>query len=155
MGTNNYKWDNILIAIPYFDFIEHGYNEFIYDEYVESIQQQLEKIDFELCDKLENDRYYSHIIARWGLQDNDGMIKWLEVVVRAGYYNGANIDYIIDGDFGIESEQNSRYIAHYEAMNRKFNKQVSKLEKILRANGKELQQIGTMSNGEGVYKLKK
>lgn len=96
-----------------------------------------------------------HIVAKWGLLDNDGMIKWLEVVIRSGHYSGMNIDYTIDGDFGIEREQNKKQVAHYEAMNRKFDRQKRKVEKILRENGKELLKVGQFSNGEAVYKLKK
>lgn len=126
------------------------------DEYVADVQSQLEKIGFESCDKWDNDRSYEgKIIAKWGLEDNDGMIKWLEVVIRSGYYSGANIDYTIDGDFGIENEQNKKQVVRYEAMNRKFDRQVVKVEKILRKNGTEMLKVAQFSNGEAVYKIKK
>lgn len=172
MSTNNFKFENILIVLPDFNIYHNcedlecdleceesgnciGFDDFGYDYYITDIQEQLEKIGFEYCGEYDNDRNYGgKIIAKWGLQDNDGMIKWLEVVVRSGYYDGANIDYIIDGDFGIENENNKKQVAHYEAMNRKFDRQVVKVEKILRANGTELLKVGQFSNGEALYKKK-
>jgi len=82
------------------------------------------------------------------------MIVWLEVVIKSGYYSGANIDYTIDGDFGIENEQNKKQIAHYEAMHRKLDRMVEKTKKILRKNGTEMLKVGQFSNGEAVYELK-
>ncbi len=153
MSTNNFKFENILIVIPDFTFDEgQEYDTMSYDNYVGELFTELQKIGFEECDKWEKDNSYDgHIIAKWGLEDTDGMIKWLEVVIRNGYYADQNIDYVIDGDFGIENEQNKKQIAHYESMNRKFDRQVKKLEKILRANGEELKKVGNFSNGEAVY----
>lgn len=162
MSTNNFKFENILIAIPDFNIVTEdeeyiGYNESAHHDYITDVQSQLEKIGFESCDKWDNDRSYNgNIIASWGLQDNkDLMIKYLEVVVRGGYYGGANIDYIIDGDFGVENEQNKKQIAHYEALNRKFDRMVEKTEKILRKNGTELLKVAQFSNGEAAYEVKK
>ena len=175
MSTNNFKYENVLIKIPDFnlyhecddndvegcpidceragEFIE--YDDFGYDCYVKDVQSQLQKIGFEACNKFGNDRSYpSKIIAQYGLEDNDGMIVWIEVIINAGYYEGANIDYTIDGDFGIENEQSKKQVAHYEAMHRKLDKIVEKTVKILRKNGTELLKVGQFSNGEAVYKLK-
>lgn len=173
MSTNNFSFENILIVIPDFG-IYHDceasecfadcnrqdefdmFDDFAYDEYIADVQRQLEKIGFESCDKWDDNRNYNgKIIARWGLEDNDGMIKWLEVVIRSGYYSGANIDYTIDGDFGVENEQSKKQRKHWEAMNRKFDRQVEKTEKILRKNGTELLKVGQFSNGEAVYEKKK
>jgi hypothetical protein len=174
MSTNNFKYDNILIKTPEFVFggicsecekkgvendcehIEPEFDNFCYDEYVSDVQSQLEKIGFESCDKYDKDRNYGgKIISRFGMEDTDGMIVWLEVVIRSGYYSGMNIDYTIDGDFGIENEQNKKQVAHYEAMHRKLDRLVKKTEEILRKNGTELTLVGVFSNGEAVYKLKK
>jgi len=175
MSTNNFKFDNVLIVTPDFNFYHDcecgndcdgeadctkkgdvDFNDFAYNEYVSDVQSQLEKIGFESCDKSDYDRNYSgKIIAKYEMYDTDGMIKWLEVVIRSGYYDGANIDYIIDGDFGIENEQNKKQIAHYQAMQNKFNRLVDKTEKILRKNCTEMLKVGQFSNGEAVYQLKK
>lgn len=176
MSTQNYKYKNVLITLPDFnlyhecdagdevegcpvdcekagEFIE--FDDFAYECYVKDVQDQLEKIGFKSCEKWESGRDGGKIIAKYGMYDTDGMIKWLEVVVRSGYYDGANIDYIIDGDFGIEDENNKKQIKHYEAMNRKFDALVKKTEKVLRKNGTELTRVGVFSNGEAIYKIKK
>lgn len=159
MSTNNFKFENILIAVPDFSVIEDGdfigFDTFAYDEWQGELQDELIKIGFEDCDKYDGDRNYGgRIISRYGLEDTDGMIVWLEVVVRDGYYGGQNVDYTIDGDFGIENEQNKKQVAHYEAMHRKLDKMKAKVEKILRNYGTELLKVGQFSNGEAVYELK-
>lgn len=177
MSTNNFSYENILVVCPDFSF-KHDcvasecevekpedcqyfgeseeWDEFSFDEYVDEMRAELAKIGFEDCDKWENCRDGGKIISKWGLEDSDGMIKWLEVVVRSGYYDGQNIDYIIDGDFGLENESNKKQVAHYEAMNRKFDRQVAKLEKVLcKYGGTEMLKVAQFSNGEAVYQLKK
>jgi hypothetical protein len=173
MSTNNFKFDNILIVLPDFNLYNEcdecynldiecvhnqevvDFDDFSYNEYIADVQSQLGKIGFDSCDKWDNDRNYNgKIIAGYGLEDKTGMIVWLEVVIRNGYYGGANIDYTIDGDFGIENEQNKKDIAHYEAMHRKLDRMIAKTEKILRKNGTEMLKVGQFSNGEAVYKLK-
>ena len=178
MSTNNFKFENILITIPDFNFYHESegcdcdnkdkngiceqqgeyvdFDQFAYDKYIGDVQSQLEKIGFEPCEKWDNDRSYpAKIIASYGMEDTDGMIIWVEVVIRSGYYDGANIDYTIDGDFGIENEQNKKQVAHYEAMHRKLDRLVAKTEKILRKNGTELLKVAQFSNGEAIYQLKK
>lgn len=178
MSTQNFNYDNVLISIPDFNFYHdgigcdcedkneegicgrngeyEGFDDFGYELYVRDVQSQLEKIGFEKSNRLDNDRNYpGKIIARYGLEDKDGMIVWVEVVIHSGYYDGANIDYTIDGDFGIENEQNKKQVAHYEAMHRKLDRLVAKTEKILRKNGTELLRVGVFSNGEAGYKIKK
>lgn len=177
MSTNNFKFENILVVLPDFTFrtmcedcedqeddgndvvCEHSTEEFdesSYREYLEDVKAQLEKIGFERCDKYNGDNSYGGtIIASWGLEDpQDGMIKYLEVVIRNGYYSGANIDWTSDGDFGVEDEDNKKQVAHYDVMNRKFDRQVARVEKILRKNGTELLKVGQFSNGEAIYQKK-
>mgnify|MGYP001564108606 CR=1 FL=1 len=173
MSTNNFSFKNILVVLPDFNLYnvcdecykkdiecEHkeevvDFDNFAYEEYTADLQRQLEKIGFEPSDKWDNDRNYSgKIIARYGMDDTDGMIVWLEVVIKSGYYSGANIDYIIDGDFGIENEQNKKQVAHHKAMHRKLDRIVAKTEKILRKNGTEMLKVGQFNNGEAVYELK-
>ena len=177
MSTQNFKFENVLIKTPDFnlyhecdsgddiegcpvdcekagEFIE--FDDFAFDCYVKEVQDSLEKIGFESCDKSDNDRNYpGKIIAQYGVEDKDGMIVWVEVVIRSGDYEGANIDYTIDGDFGIENEQNKKQVKHYEAMHRKLDRKCEQLKKLLRKNGTELTRVGVFSNGEAVYKIKK
>jgi len=172
MSTQNFKFENVLIKIPDFNMFHEcdgmcesdcdradeqaEFDDFGYGEYIADVQSQLQKIGFDSCKKSDNDRNYpGTIISKCGLEDKDGMIVWLEVVIRSGYYDGGNIDYTIDGDFGIENEQNKKQVAHYEAMHRKLDKLVEKTVKVLRKNGTEMLRVGVFSNGEAVYKLKK
>ena len=174
MSTNNFKYENVLVVCPDFNFYhdsegcdcedkdEKGickmqgeyvdFDQFGYDEYIGDVQSQLEKIGFDSC---ENYTLHGKIIAKYGMEDTDGMIVWIDVVVRSGYYDGMNIDYTIDGDFGIENENNKKQVAHYEAMHRKLDRLVEKTKKILRKNGTEMLKVAQFSNGEAMYQLKK
>lgn len=170
MSTNNFKYDNVLITCPEFCF-KHDcvlseceetceregeyeeFDQFAYDEYVSDIQSQLSKIGFESCNKWESGRDGGKIIASWG-QEDDCFVKYLEVVIRSGYYDGMNIDYTIDGDF-CPNEESKAECRHVNALQKKFDKQVVRLEKILRKNGQELIKVAQFSNGEAVYQLKK
>jgi hypothetical protein len=175
MSTNNFKFENILITIPDFNFYHESeacdcdnkdkdgickqqgeyvdYDNFAYNEYVEEMQEQLKKIGFESCDKWESGRDGGKIIAEWGQEDNC-FIKYLQVVIRSGYYSGANIDYTIDGDF-CPDEESKKEIRHARMLQKQFDKQVVKLEKILRKNGTELLKVAQFSNGEAMYQVKK
>lgn len=176
MSTNNFSFENILVVLPDFNYdykkpckccedenceyaeLDSEFDDLAYNEYIANVQSQLEKIGFE-SSKDEWERSYNRsgsigrIIAKWGQEDNC-FVKWLEVVVRSGYYGGMNIDYTIDGDFCPQDEQNKKEIKHIEALQKKFDKQVARLEKILRKNGTEMLKVGQFSNGEAVYKLK-
>lgn len=154
MSTNNFSYKNVLVACP--DFKIDYDNEF--DEYVSNIQEQLKKIGFEACDKWDYDRNYpGKIIASYGLEDGEpcGMIKYLEVVIRSGYYDGCNIDWTSDGEFSSEDESNKKECKKINSLNKKFDIMVKKTEKILRKNGTELLRVGVFSNGEAVYEIKK
>lgn len=176
MSTNNFKFKNILITLPSFNYdykkpcnccndedcefaeLDSEFDEDAYNEYVKDLQTQLAKIGFDSCYQLDNDRNYNGTkIARYGLEDNDGMIVWLEVVIRAGYYDGANVDYTIDGDWGglDEGDYTKARAKKYASLHNKLDKQVARLEKILRKNGTEMLKVGQFSNGEAVYKLAK
>lgn len=169
MSTNNFKYENVLVVCPDFSFHHdsmlcdcedkneggvcsregeaEGFDEFYYNEYVTDVQVKLEKIGFESCDKYDSDRNYSgKIIAKYGLEDRTGMIKWLEVVIRSGYYDGLNIDYIIDGEFNEK---------HAKSLDTKFEAMIRKTEKILRSCGTEMLKVAQFSNGEAVYQVKK
>lgn len=173
MSTNNFSFENILVVLPDFNFYHdcesgnscdgskdcdkkgecEGFDDFAYDEYVKDMQDKLEKIGFESCDKWDNDRNYGgKIIAEWGQEDNC-FIKYLQVVIKSGYYSGANIDWTVDGDF-CPDEESKKEVAHVVVLQKRFDKQVEKLEKILRKNGTELLKVAQFSNGEAVYKKK-
>lgn len=170
MSTNNFKYENILVVIPDFVFdnrcmdedCEHFESEGVncehvdtyyeydtegYDMYVEDLQEQLEKIGFDGCDKWESGRDGGKIIADWSIEDKEGNLKVLEVVIRSGYYDGANIDYTIHDNYG-EFKSN-------KTLDKKFEAKCKAVEKILRKNGKELTKVAQFSNGEAIYQLKK
>lgn len=171
MSTNNFKYENILIKCPDFNFggiceecekrgieedcehIERDFDKYAYDTYIEDIQDELSKIGFEACDKYESGREGGKIIAEWGQEDNC-FIKYLQVIIRSGYYSGANIDYTIDGDF-CPDEENTAECRHARMLQKQFDKQVARLEKILRKNGTELLKVAQFSNGEAMYQVKK
>jgi hypothetical protein len=147
MSTNNFKFENILVVLPDFTYDEgQEFDTFAFDEYVGEIQDELEKIGFDSCDKYESGRDGGQIIAEYGLQDESGMIKYLQVVVRSGYYSGQNIDYTFDGEF--DDEYNN------EKNNATMDRKVKQLEKILRKNGTEMLKVAQFSSGEAVYILK-
>lgn len=164
MSTNNFKYENILVVIPDFKFdnrclneeceyferegvnCEHvdTYYEFDtegYNMYVKDLQEQLQKIRFNSCNR--SDRYEGSIIADWSIEDKNGNLKTVEVVIRNGYYEGANIDYSIEDD-GYYKETKTR--------EDKIASKVRQLEKILRKNGEEYLKVASFSNGEAVYK---
>lgn len=168
MSTNNFKYENILVVIPDFNFdnrcmnedCEHFESEGIncehvntyyefntedYNMYVKDLQEQLQKIGFDSCDRNDNDRSYSgQIIAEWSIYDKNGNIKDIEVVIRSGYYQGANIDYIItEGDYDYTETK---------TMKKKIEVKIRQLEKILRKNGEEYLKVASFSNGEAFYK---
>ena len=171
MSTNNFSYDNILVVLPSFDYdykkpcnccnkedcefaeLDSDFDNIAFDEYIANMQAQLQKIGFDTCDKWDNDRSYSgKIIARQGLEDKTGMIVWVEVVVRNGYYSGQNIDYTIEGDFGIENEQNKKDVVHYEIMHRKLDRLTEKTRKILlKYGGEQYIKTAQFSNGEAMY----
>lgn len=178
MSTQNFKYENVLITIPDFKFdnrcmdeecphyeeegnhCEHVSDHYDYDTeayeiYVQEVQEQLKKIGFEDCDSFKNDRNYGgKIISSYCLLDkNDDVYKAVEVVIRNGYYHGANIDYTIEDS--TESIYGSNDNTKIKTLDKKFDAKIVKLEKILQKNGTELTRVGVFSNGEAVYKLKK
>lgn len=168
MSTNNFSFENILVVLPDFSFYHEsegcdcedkdekgickmqgeyvGFDQYAYDEWIEDMQSQLEKIGFDSCDRWDRNRNYEgKIIAEWSVYDKNENKKSIEVVVRSGYYEGANIDYVIEDD---------GYYEETKANEKKIASKINRLEKILRKNGTEMLKVGQFSNGEAVYKLK-
>lgn len=152
MSTNNFKFENILIVTPDFNFYhesescdcedkdENGicerqgkyvdFDNWAYEEYKKDIQSQLRNIGFTDCDHSDHERNYPGlIISDWKIEDKEGNLKILEVVIRNGYYDGSNIDYTIHGNYG-EFKSN-------KTLDKKFESKCKAVEKILRKNGKE------------------
>ena len=169
MSTNNFSWKNVLVVVPDFKFdnrcldeecphfeeegehCEHVDNYYEYDtegfkEYVEEVQEKLEVLGFESCDRDDYERNYNgNIISELSYIDShDNIIATIEVVIRNGYYDGMNIDYTLE-----------YFMDTTKTTEQKIKTLCNKVAKVLKASGTELQQLGTMSNGEGVYKLKK
>lgn len=170
MSTNNFKFENILVVVPDFRFdnrcmdeeCPHFEEEGVHCEHVdtyyeydiegykmwkEDVQEQLEKIGFSSCDRTDSDRNYSgDIIACFTFYDKHDYFKEIQVVIRNGYYDGMNIDYIVSDDGCYEETK---------TMKKQVDAKIKKLEKILRKNGTEMLKVGQFSNGEAVYKRKK
>ncbi len=180
MGTNNYSFKNILVVTPDFKFdnrcldeeCEHFEEEGIhckhvsdyydydtegFNEYVEDIQSQLQKIGFENCDINDGDRNYGgKIISELCLRNkSETSARTIEVVIRSGYYSGENIDYtIIEDDDYYGWDYTKGRAREMKALQNKVDKIIPRLEKILRKNGTELLKVVQFSNGEAVYELK-
>lgn len=164
MSANNFKFENILVVLPSFNFdykkpcnccdsedceyaeLDSQFDENAYHFWIEDMQEQLEKIGFSSCDRWDRNRNYEgKIIAEWSVYDKNDNRKDIEVVVRSGYYEGANIDYVIEDD---------GYYEETKANEKKIASKINRLEKILRKNGTEMLKVGQFSNGEAIYKLK-
>lgn len=180
MSTNNFSFENILVVIPDFKFdnrcldeecphfeeegihCEHVSDYYDYDTegfkmYIKEVQDQLVKIGFDSCDRYDNDRNYGgNIIAELCLRNNsETSTRTIEVVIRSGYYDGANIDYkIIEDDDYLYEDNTKGRAREMKALQNKVDKIIPKIKKILRKNGTELLKVGQFSNGEAVYELK-
>lgn len=180
MSTNNFKFENILIAIPDFNFtnpcekcVAEGcedsceeqyeseeFDDYAYDEYITEMRNHLDDIKVAKnigqasLDEYDSDRNYGgKIIYEFDILDkNEFSYKKIYVVIRNGYYKGANIDYAIDDNFSMSNASNAEM--------KKLDKQVEvlckKIEKVLRKyGGTELLKVAQFSNGEAMYQIKK
>ena len=184
MSTNNFSFENILVVIPDFKFdnrcldeeceffevdleggepkCEHCSNYYEWDTegfkmYIQEVQEQLQKIGFDSCDRNDNDRNCGgNIIAELCLRNkSETSSRTIEVVIRSGYYDGANIDYkIIEDDDYYDGDYTKGRAREMKALQNKVDKIIPKIKKILRKNGTELLKVGQFSNGEAVYKKK-
>jgi len=169
MSTCNFSYDNILVVIPDFTFKNvcmdeecphfeeeekcihtEGGNYYDYDTegyniYVSNIQKQLSKIGYTGCDRWDNNRNYEgKIISYCNIEDKKGNIyQKIEVIIRNGYYEAQNIDYVHDYEDNIPD---TKYLQ------KRLLSKIEKTKKILLKNGTEYYKAYQFSNGEAGYK---
>lgn len=172
MGANNFAFDNVLAVVPDFDLenrcmdegchnfegedetaCEHGGGYYDFDTegfnmFIDEVRANLVKVGFEEKTGSDNNRNYTgnYIAEKTIYNSKEEIYKTIIVLWRAGYYNGANIDYIIED----EGEANET-----KFLENKLKVNERKAKKVILKHCTELSQLGTMSNGEAVYKLKK
>lgn len=152
MSTNNFSWDNILVVVDTDDWDENGMDcEMLEDD----IQYMLLPIkEGYKVDKWEEGRrggrkIWAVDIARYYKEQGTLIYKTIYIVLRSGYYSGMNIDYIIEDGEDIDTFKSVR------GLEKEVEKMSRKIAKILRRCGTELVQLGSFSNGEAVYQVKK
>lgn len=148
MSTNNFNWDNVLVAVEVDENFEM-------DWLIESLQEDLAKIkDSYYRDSYENERrggkiIYSVDIARFYKDYGTAVYKTIDIVVRSGYYDGINIDYVI-------VDSNDYYdFKGTKGLDKEVAKVAAKVAAVIKKHGTELLQLGSFSNGEAIYQLKK
>lgn len=170
MSTNNYCFENVLAVVPdfkfanrcldeecehfeeegihcehvddYYDFDTEGFNMFIAD-----VQTDLVKAGFEISSGSDNDRNYTgnYIAEKTIYNSKDEAYKKILVLWRAGYYDGANIDYIVED---IDEAVETKFLQN------KVDVNCRKARKIILKHCTELLKIAQFNNGEVVYKKK-
>jgi len=153
MSTNNYYYNNILIVNDDIEGDDFG------DMAQDSINYTAEQLNiaipegFILTKQRQETNYNRNFegkvifIIDYFTPNGQNAYKQIEVVVRAGYYSGYNYDYNVSDLIDTETE--------YKTIEKEIARDIKKIEKVLRANGTELTKLGTFSNGEAVYKVKK
>lgn len=146
MGTCNFAFDNVLVAIDTDDW-----DDYMYDDFIDNVRTNIElKIkDGYGLDEYDNNSLHSYggrFIFGIDVYGALGCYKTIKVVVRNGYYSGLNLDYIISDLVDYEDERKT--LEHkVEVMSRK-------IAKVLRCYGTELRHVATFSNGEALYEKK-
>jgi hypothetical protein len=166
MSTNNFYYNNILYAVDEVD--DNGeIDEFIVEDTVENVKYDLlanEKIKgYQLAnaderDLDENRNFYGRPILEYETSESvkyDNKIL-VQLVVRAGYYSGANFNVnIVEYDLnGYECTTNDTF-----NMTQKQRKELDlimgEIEKTLGDYTTKLDHLGTFSNGEAIYQIAK
>jgi hypothetical protein len=157
MSTNNFYYKN-----SKFVYAVEIENEFDYDDLIINIQHD------KRLRKGNNADYWE----KNGLRSYDGKViktiektknNWhltFEIIVRNGYYAGVNIDWDVkilfdgyDRDKAGEYDLGDKTIPRY--INDIINKQIDKIEAILKDYTMPLSHVATFSNGEAVYEKAK
>ena len=147
MSTNNFAFENILIAI------DDSEADLFEELTLPSIQEDLQNVfkdGYEISEYI-NDRSYGgrYVFAVPVYTKGSELYKKIKVYYRGGYYSGANIDYIV-GECELYDE-----VETLETLDAKVERYCKSIEKILRTYGTELLKVAQFSNGEAVYKVKK
>lgn len=156
MSANNFNWENILVAlkIPVSDYDPSAYDfSCWWNETKENIQYTLldhfkKGIICEEYESYNNRDFQGTVLFEIDFFTPKGDdYKTLQIILRNGYYADANLDYkIVSPDYYEDRE--------YKTTEKQIANTIKKLHKILPTFGTELTQLGSMSNGEGIYKIK-
>lgn len=176
MSTNNFKFENILIVLPSFNYdykkpcnccndsdcafseLDSMFDNKKFTKHINNLRNELiEKLKkdnylnvSDVSNRLLNDRNYSgQEIFEVDIEGKNGTYRTINVLYRCGYYDGINLDYII-GDI---NEDN--YTNELVGLENKTKATERKIIKILRKYGKEWKKVGQFSNGEAFYSIKK
>jgi hypothetical protein len=127
----------------YYDFDTEGFNMFI-----DEVKSDLVRAGFKESSGSDNDRNYTanYIAEKTIYSSKDGAYKKILVLWRAGYYDGANIDFEVED---IDEAEETEFLKSKVAFNER------KAKRIILKHCTELLKVGQFSNGEAVYKLKK
>lgn len=149
MGTVNFAWDNILVAVETDDWDDGEYDDFI-DRLGEQLGEKLGGVPTDEYEKDGNRSYPGRVVWYDTVNRADGYeYAKIQVVVRSGYYSGINIDYTIEeGSERFEIEEEGRGT---KTLERKVRTIENKLKRILPKFGERLVQLGSFSNGEAIY----
>lgn len=146
MSTPNFAFENILITRDHEDVesFEMFDQPELQNELAEAFPQGEVSHDF-YHDGLSRSYGGKEIFKIYFHTKDEELYKKITVLYRGGYYSGMNIDYIVsDSEFDPVA-----------SLDKKIASSCKKIEKILRKYGTELTHVGTFSNGEAVYELKK
>lgn len=146
----------------YYDFDEESYRMWKGDikEGLNNLAKEIDKLKtynnvyYTELDSFDKERdYCGHELFKFVISDKENnTYKEIKIVVRDGYYTGANLDYEIEDvlDWYINPLSKSE-----EA---RLDKQVEvlckKIEKVLKTFGEEYLKVGQFSNGEALYQKK-
>jgi hypothetical protein len=148
MGTVNFAYDNILVAVD-----TEGWEFYEYNVLKENIGSDLElKVGGRSIDEAENGprSYPGTIVWCLAIENSEGYgYKELKVVVRDGYYGGINIDYKVEEhpDAWLIDEKRGT-----KTLDKKVEVLCRKVERIIKRYGTEYKTVGRFSDGTAVYK---
>lgn len=150
MGTRNYYHENILVTREIED-------EFDYDCFIEDAQSLLsekfpqgykeDKWEGNGMRNFEGKIVYAIDIPHETYETGYFVYARVNIVIRGGYYSGANIDYVIEED----PEYQASKLKSTKTLDKKVEAVCRRLENELPKLGQQLRLLGTFSNGEGVY----
>jgi hypothetical protein len=171
MATNNFYKKNA----SYFYVIDNEEGNFDIWEFIEDdILNDLAKLGYEdIRNENKWDERDSKIIAEKRFYEDDIEVK-LYVIIRAGYYSGANLDWdfeIIDNegneikcgdyyendfyDYIEDRKEKNEMKKQQKRIVKKLHKEIDKLEKMFAKITTPYIKIGQFSNGEAIYQKTK
>jgi hypothetical protein len=153
MGTVNFHWEKILVAVESSDEDEVEDYDMLMDCIGTHLEDKLGGVATNEWDSDSLRSYPGRIAWTKTIETKDGLqYKVIQVVVRGGYYSGCNIDYkIIDGgDLWLIEDQKRGT----KGLDKEVERVEKRLHSILPTFGTELRQVAVFSNGEAIYESK-